>query len=133
MFFYTPDWTDGTVRRFVRRVGGHEALDELFALRAGDVAGRGFGEDPEDELGELRTRVATVAAEDAALKVTDLAIDGERRDAHPRHRRPAADRRRGAREAARARASTIPSLNEREKLAALVPEVANELKKPKTD
>ncbi len=46
MFFYQPDWTDGTVRRFVRRVGGHEALDDLFALRAGDVAGRGFGEDP---------------------------------------------------------------------------------------
>jgi len=32
MFFYTPDWTDGTVRRFVRRVGP-ETLDALFALR----------------------------------------------------------------------------------------------------
>ena len=76
MFFYSRDWTDGTVRRFVRRVGGHEALDDLFALRAGDVVGRGFGEDPEAEIGELRERVASVAAEDAALKVTDLAIGG---------------------------------------------------------
>ena len=76
MFFYTPDWTDGTVRRFVRRVGG-EVLDALFALREGDIAGRGFGEDPEVELGELRRRVADVATEDAALRVTDLAIDGK--------------------------------------------------------
>jgi tRNA nucleotidyltransferase (CCA-adding enzyme) len=34
MFFYLPEWTDGSVRRFVRRVGGHAALDDLFALRA---------------------------------------------------------------------------------------------------
>jgi tRNA nucleotidyltransferase (CCA-adding enzyme) len=76
MFYYTPDWTDGTVRRFVRRVGG-DVLDALFALREGDIAGRGFGEDPEAELGELRRRVADVATEDAALRVTDLAIDGK--------------------------------------------------------
>jgi tRNA nucleotidyltransferase (CCA-adding enzyme) len=76
MFFYSPEWTDGAVRRFARSVGGKQALDALFALRAGDVAGRGFGEDPEREIGELKRRIADVAAEDAALKVTDLAIDG---------------------------------------------------------
>jgi tRNA nucleotidyltransferase (CCA-adding enzyme) len=76
MFFYTPEWTDGTVRRFVRRVGV-ETLEALFALREGDVRGRGFGEDPEAELGELRRRVASVADADAALRVTDLAIDGQ--------------------------------------------------------
>jgi len=76
MFFYAPDWTDGGVRRFVRRVGGAEALADLFALRKGDVAGRGFDEDPEGELGELRRRIDSVAAEDAALKVTDLALNG---------------------------------------------------------
>jgi tRNA nucleotidyltransferase (CCA-adding enzyme) len=76
MFFYSPEWTDGAVRRFARSVGGKQALDALFALRAGDVAGRGFGEDPEGEIGELKRRIADVAAEDAALKVTDLAIDG---------------------------------------------------------
>ena len=66
MFFYTPDWTDGTVRRFVRKVGA-ELVPALFAIREGDIAGRGFGEDPEVELGELRRRIAAVAAEDAAL------------------------------------------------------------------
>jgi tRNA nucleotidyltransferase (CCA-adding enzyme) len=75
MFFYTPDWTDGTVRRFVRKVGA-ELVPALFAIRQGDIAGRGFGEDPEVELGELRRRIAAVAAEDAALGVGDLAIDG---------------------------------------------------------
>jgi tRNA nucleotidyltransferase (CCA-adding enzyme) len=76
MFFYTPDWTDGTVRRFVRKVGV-DTVPALFAIRAGDVAGRGFGEDPEGELGELRRRIATVAAEDAAMHVGDLALDGK--------------------------------------------------------
>src|SRR4029077_8228015 len=55
MFFYSSDWTDGAVRRFVRNVGGTEALGPLFALREGDVAGRGFGEDPAREIGELKT------------------------------------------------------------------------------
>jgi tRNA nucleotidyltransferase (CCA-adding enzyme) len=76
MFYYAPDWTDGTVRRFVRRVGD-DTLDALFALREGDVVGRGFDEDPERELGELRRRIAEVAAADAALHVTDLAINGQ--------------------------------------------------------
>jgi tRNA nucleotidyltransferase (CCA-adding enzyme) len=76
MFFYTPDWTDGTVRRFVRRVGAG-GVDDLFALREGDIAGRGFDEDPAVELGELRRRVGEVAAADAALKITDLAVNGQ--------------------------------------------------------
>jgi tRNA nucleotidyltransferase (CCA-adding enzyme) len=75
MFFYTPDWTDGAVRRFVRHVGA-ETLPALFALREGDIAGRGFDEDPEVELGELLRRIDAVAAADAALRVTDLAVDG---------------------------------------------------------
>jgi len=75
MFFYTPEWTDGTVRRFVRKVGP-DILPRLFALREGDIAGRGFEEDPESELGELRRRIAAVAAEDAAMRVSDLALDG---------------------------------------------------------
>jgi tRNA nucleotidyltransferase (CCA-adding enzyme) len=77
MFYYSPDWTDGAVRRFVRNVGGTESLGPLFALREGDVTGRGFGEDPAAELAELKRRIQAVASEDAALKVTDLAIDGK--------------------------------------------------------
>jgi tRNA nucleotidyltransferase (CCA-adding enzyme) len=76
MFFYTPDWTDGTVRRFVKRVGP-DLVPALFALREADVASRGQGEDPQCETHDLRERIAKVAAEDAALRVTDLAIDGK--------------------------------------------------------
>jgi tRNA nucleotidyltransferase (CCA-adding enzyme) len=75
MFFYTPDWSDGTVRRFVRRVGS-ELLPSLFALRHGDVVARGFGEDPRVELAPLEGRIAQVAAADAVLRVADLAIGG---------------------------------------------------------
>jgi tRNA nucleotidyltransferase (CCA-adding enzyme) len=76
MFFYSPDWTDGTVRRFVKRVGP-ELVPLLFAMREADIASRGQGEDREDETRELRARIANVAAEDATLRVTDLAIDGK--------------------------------------------------------
>jgi tRNA nucleotidyltransferase (CCA-adding enzyme) len=76
MFFYTSDWTDGTVRRFVRRVG-IELIPSLFALREADFASRAQGEDREAETRELRCRIAKVATEDAALRVTDLVIDGK--------------------------------------------------------
>ncbi len=75
MFFYTPEWTDGTVRRFVRKVGT-DLVPSLFALREADVASRGQGEDRVGETRALRARIAKVAADDAALRVTDLAIDG---------------------------------------------------------
>ncbi len=75
MFFYTPDWSDGTVRRFARRIG-EERLPALLALREADIEGRGFGEAREAETVELRRRIAEVAAEDAVLNVGDLAING---------------------------------------------------------
>jgi tRNA nucleotidyltransferase (CCA-adding enzyme) len=76
MFFYTPEWTDGTVRRFVKRVGP-DLVPSLFSLREADVASRGRGEDPQCETRDLRERISKVAAEDAALRVTDLAINGK--------------------------------------------------------
>jgi tRNA nucleotidyltransferase (CCA-adding enzyme) len=75
MFFYEPQWTDGKIRRFVREIGA-ERLPALFALRAADITGRGYGEDPEKETRELQERIERVATEDAALHIKDLAIDG---------------------------------------------------------
>jgi tRNA nucleotidyltransferase (CCA-adding enzyme) len=121
MFFYMPDWSDGTIRRFVRRVGGREGLADLFALREGDVRGRGFGEDPNEELGELQRRIAVVADADAVLKVTDLAIDGK--DVM-RILGIAPGREIGViLERLLERVLDDPSLNEREKLEALLPEL----------
>jgi tRNA nucleotidyltransferase (CCA-adding enzyme) len=129
MFWYSPDWTDGTVRRFVRRVGGHDALDDLFALRAGDVVGRGFGEDPDSEISELRGRVASVAAADAALKVTDLLINGS--DVMRVLGIPPGRQVGEVLEKLFERVTDDPSLNERDKLEALLREVAQELEKEK--
>jgi tRNA nucleotidyltransferase (CCA-adding enzyme) len=75
MFWYSPDWTDGAVRRFIGKVGV-ELLPDLFALREGDVRGRGRGEDPGVELDELRRRIDEELAAQRALKITDLAIGG---------------------------------------------------------
>jgi tRNA nucleotidyltransferase (CCA-adding enzyme) len=76
MFWYSPEWSDATVRRFVQRVGVG-LLPDLFALREGDVIGRGRGEDPERELGELRGRIDKVLAEKQALSIGDLALRGQ--------------------------------------------------------
>ncbi len=41
MFHYTDEWTDGAVRRFMRKVG-MENLEELFLLRRADREGNGM-------------------------------------------------------------------------------------------
>ena len=74
MFAYDPDWTDGAVRRFLRRVGP-DALDDLFALRAADNVASGVDEPAVGGLDELRERIATVALH-APIATRQLAVDG---------------------------------------------------------
>lgn len=127
MFYYTPDWTDGSVRRFVRRVG-EQNLAGLFALREGDIVGRGFAEDRESETRALRTRIEQVAAEDAALSVKDLALDGRAVMAAlgiPPSRRVGT-----ILEALLEKVLDDPSLNTRERLEALLPAVAQATETP---
>jgi tRNA nucleotidyltransferase (CCA-adding enzyme) len=76
MFHYTPEWSDGAVRRFVRRVGT-EAMDDLILLREADIAARGVASDDGAMLGELRERIDAVVARREALTVQDLAVQGE--------------------------------------------------------
>jgi putative nucleotidyltransferase with HDIG domain len=76
MFFYTADWTDGAVRRFVAKIGV-ERLPYLFALREADVASRGTTESREVETRPLKDRIAQLKAAEAAFRVTDLAINGK--------------------------------------------------------
>ena len=75
MFWYTPEWTGATVRRFIGRVG-LDVLPSLFALRAGDVRSRGKDEDPGVEIDELKKRIDDEVASARALKIADLAIGG---------------------------------------------------------
>jgi tRNA nucleotidyltransferase (CCA-adding enzyme) len=75
MFWYSAEWSDGTVRRFISRVGA-VAVEDLFSLREGDVVARGRGENPGTEISELKRRVGEQLRAEAALKITDLAVGG---------------------------------------------------------
>jgi hypothetical protein len=123
MFWYTPEWTDATVRRFINRVG-LELVPDLFALRAGDVRGRGRGEEPGVEIDELRRRIDAEVEKQAALKVTDLAVGGAdvmRLLAIPPSRQVGDVLKRLLE-----RVIDEPALNTREALEALIPEAARE-------
>jgi tRNA nucleotidyltransferase (CCA-adding enzyme) len=127
MFWYTPEWSDGTVRRFISRVGP-EALAGLFALREGDVRARGRGEEPSVEIAELQQRIGEQLAQAAALKITDLAVGGgdvmEVLAVKPGPIIGEVLRR------LLERVLDDASLNERDKLRALIPVVAGEIPSP---
>jgi len=124
MFWYTPEWSDGTVRRFLRRIGP-ERVQELFAVRVGDVVAKGSNADPEDEIGELRRRIAAVVEADQALKTSDLAIDGK--DVMAALGIPPSRRVGEVLEALLERVLDDPALNTRDGLLALLPEVVRAL------
>jgi hypothetical protein len=74
MFKYEPSWSDSAVRRFIGKIG-HDALDELFALREADNIGSGVAATA-DGLDALRTRIAAELATGPVLDRYALAIDG---------------------------------------------------------
>ena len=76
MFHYTPQWTDGTVRRFINKIK-EENLSFLFQLRKADRLGSGTKGADCEELRELRRRIAEVLKKQTAMQVTDLAIGGK--------------------------------------------------------
>jgi poly(A) polymerase/tRNA nucleotidyltransferase (CCA-adding enzyme) len=86
MFDYRPEWTDATVRRFVRTVGPDNVAD-LFDLRIADNVGNGtktgFPHYLDGTktgfphyLGELTDRINLVLEAEEALSVRDLKVDG---------------------------------------------------------
>lgn len=75
MFHYTPEWTDGAVRRFMRKVGV-ENLEDLFMLREADRKGTGYRDGLPGQIRELKKRIQKVIEDENALKVTDLDING---------------------------------------------------------
>lgn len=76
MFNYEPRWSDAAVRRFVKKTG-REFIDDLFLLRIADQYGtRGSRPDPL-ALREFRERIDAVLAEDHALSLKDLRVNGE--------------------------------------------------------
>jgi len=75
MFDYKSEWSDAAVRRFIRRVG-LENIDNLFLLRKADS--RAMEREIDDAyLNELRYRIDKIIAEENALHVKDLLVDGK--------------------------------------------------------
>lgn len=74
MYATSPDQKDGTLRRFIRKVGA-DLLARQFALRHADIAGSGLPKrGGENELFEAR--IAELLARKPALAERDLAVNG---------------------------------------------------------
>jgi tRNA nucleotidyltransferase (CCA-adding enzyme) len=73
---YSDEWTDATVRRWIRRVTP-DRVEDLYTLNRADALGKGKEVTPELEaLEKLKVRVKGVLAAKDALSVRDLAVDG---------------------------------------------------------
>lgn len=75
MFHYTSDWTDGAVRRFMRKVG-LENLPDLFILREADRSGTGTRFGIPEPIKRLQERIEMIIEAENAITVTDLDING---------------------------------------------------------
>lgn len=82
MFYYTPDWTDAAVRRFLVKVGS-ENIPDLIDLRFADMYGK-YNQPVRlhdsaacDSLIELQDRIKAIEEKNQALSLKDLAINGK--------------------------------------------------------
>ena len=121
---YSEDWSDGAVRRFVRRVGPAN-IDDLLELGRADALAKGRPVEAElAALERLRERIEQAAEQGVALGTRDLAIDGgdvmQRLGCRPG---PIIGR---VLEALLQRVLDAPELNERDALLALVDELGKQ-------
>jgi len=118
---YSDDWSDGAVRRFVKRVG-LDAIDDLLDLARADVLAKGKEVGGELEaLDRLRARITAVQQAGDAFGTRDLAIDG--RDVMKRLACSPGPQIGKVLEALLERVLDAPELNEREALLRLVDEL----------
>ncbi|HOP28796.1 MAG TPA: CCA tRNA nucleotidyltransferase [Spirochaetota bacterium] len=75
MFHYTDDWSDGAVRRFMRKVGV-ENIPDLFELREADRIGNGTRTGLPEPIKKLQERIDAVIEAENAITVRDLRING---------------------------------------------------------
>ncbi|WP_319414944.1 HD domain-containing protein [Marispirochaeta aestuarii] len=75
MFNYTDEWTDAAVRRFLARVG-KDHIEKLFMLRRADAYGLDRRPLPLDYLSVLQRRIEDILAEENALSLKDLKVNG---------------------------------------------------------
>jgi len=75
MFHYTNQWTDGAVRRFMRKVG-LENINALFELRKADRIGNGLKSGESNSVRRLKDRIERIIEAENAITVKDLAVNG---------------------------------------------------------
>jgi tRNA nucleotidyltransferase (CCA-adding enzyme) len=75
MFHYTDEWTDGAVRRFIRKIGINN-IDDIFSLRLADRKGNGARKGLPTPIEKLKVRIEKVISAENAISVKDLDIDG---------------------------------------------------------
>lgn len=121
---YAPEWTDSAVRRFVRRVG-RDAIPDLLALARADALAKGRPvEEDLARLDELEARVDALVSEQTALSVKQLAIGGK--DVMQTLGIAPGPRIGVLLDALLERVLEDPALNERDRLLALLRELAAE-------
>lgn len=76
MFNYTAEWSDAAVRRFVSRIGT-DYIHNLILLREADFYGSTGMYFQKPLLTELIERVNSLLIENAALRISDLAVNGK--------------------------------------------------------
>lgn len=79
MWFYERTWSDAAVRRFVRRIGGSERVEDSFALRRADILGRGRKDIEQAELeltANFHQRVLEQVQKKLVFSIGNLPIDG---------------------------------------------------------
>jgi poly(A) polymerase/tRNA nucleotidyltransferase (CCA-adding enzyme) len=72
---YDSGWSDGAVRRLIRRVGS-ENVDRLLAFRKADILAHGIDDEKMGQFSELKERIEILRRKGLVLKTQDLAIDG---------------------------------------------------------
>ncbi|MBW1766187.1 MAG: HD domain-containing protein [Deltaproteobacteria bacterium] len=75
MIGYDSAWSDGAVRRLIRRVGP-ENMDHLLSLRRADLLAHGLKDQKIKLLPELEKRIEGLSERELVVKTRDLAIGG---------------------------------------------------------
>ena len=75
---YDSEWTDGAVRRLIRRTGA-DLIKDLLRLRRADLIAHDMDDDWLDLLDELATRIESQMQTDSGfMNIKNLAIDGHK-------------------------------------------------------
>ena len=75
MIGYNSGWTNGGIRRLIRRVGQEDIMD-LIVFRRADILAHGLNDHKSDLLDELEKRIMDQIKGSMAITTQDLALNG---------------------------------------------------------